>query len=404
VSSVRSGVRLQIVLLSVGLGSSLSSLALEPASLQLGPFYAAPTLNLETRYTDNLFRSEDDEKSTWILDTTPEVQTWLQNGNSTYSVSMQLQDFRYDSSMDDDFTDYRGNLDLHHEFNARNTLDVVGEWYDGHEERGTGLSDGNIADRIDKPVELETVDFGVRYTLGNQDTVARVEAGYLYYDREYQNYRTETQFRDYDQDRLDVAFYYTLAPRTDLLAEIRYIENRYDVVNLDDPDGSYDSDEYNYYVGFAWDTSAKTSGTLKLGWFDREYRSVARETNDGFSWEVDVFYKPRNYSEVNLESRRYSQETNGVGDAVDTQEYTVRWDHDWSNRASTHFEIVKGEYRYTNSDRTDDRWFSEVKYSYKFRRWFDISGGYRYEDRESSSSRSIDYSRNVCFIAVDLSL
>ena len=381
----------------------MCAVSVEPANVRLGPLYIAPTLNVETRYTDNLFRSESDEESTWIIDTLPKVQTWLQNGNSTYSASVQLQDFRYASSHDDDFTDYQGNLDVHHEFNAKNTLDMFGKLYSGHEERGTGLSEGNVVERIDRPVELDTVDYGAQYTFGNKESLARVVAGYRYYDREYQNYRDSTRFRDYDQDRYDVTAYYGLGPRLDMLAEVRYIETRYSDVNRFDRFGSYDSDEYNYLVGFAWDATAKTSGSIKLGWYDREYESSVREDDEGFSWEADVFYKPRSYSVFNLETRRFSQETNGLGDSIDTQEYAFRWDHDWNSRSHTRFEVVKGDDDYTGSFRSDDRWSAEAKYVYKAKRWFDLSGGYRYEDRDSNE-RSIDYSQNVYFIRADLSL
>ena len=149
--------------------------------------------------------------------------------------------------------------------------------------------------------------------------------------------------------------------------------------------------------------TAKTSGSIKVGQYDREYDSIARDEDDGFSWEVDVFYKPRTYSIWNFETRRFSQETNGRGDAIDTHEYAVRWDHDWSGRTSTHFEVIRSEEDYTGSFRADDLWYLEAKYKYSFRRWFDLSGGYRYEDRDTDEE-NFDYDRNTFFIEAELSL
>jgi len=390
-------------LLALSLVFSVATHAVEPANSQLGPFYITPTLDLETRYTDNLFRSKTDEKDTWILDTLPKVQAWLQNGNSTYSTSAQLHDFRYASSHDDDFTDYQANIDVDHEFDARNTLEAFGQWYNGHEARGTGLTEGPAGERIDSPVELETIDYGAKYVLGSEITAARLEAGYGYFDRSYQNYKEATRFRDYDQNRLDATGYYALSPRTEVLAEVRYLETRYDSSNNLDPSGSFDSDEYSYFLGLAWDATAKTSGSVKLGWFDREYQSSARKQDDGFSWEVDVFYEPRSYSVFNFETKRFTQETNGLGDAINTQQYALRWDHDWSIRSLTQIEITKAIDEYSGSTRDDDRWFAEARYSYRFKRWFDLSGGYRFEKRDSSNAQ-IDYSKNVVFLSVALSL
>ncbi|MEP6390090.1 MAG: outer membrane beta-barrel protein [Halioglobus sp.] len=402
-SSNRMKACLPCAIIFAGLSAAAPALGIEPANAQLGPFYITPTLNVESRYTDNLFRSEDNEKSTWILDTLPKVQTWLQNGNSTYSATVQLQDFRYASSSDDDFTDYQGNVDIHQEFNAKNTLDAFGKWYSGHEERGTGLAEGDVSQAIDKPVELDTIDYGASYTLGNKNTLARVVAGYRYHEREYQNFRDATRFRDYDQDHFSVAGYYGLRPRLDIVAEVRYFETRYGDVNRSDRSGSLDNDEYNYLFGLAWDATAKTSSSIKLGWYEREYESIARDEDEGFSWEADIFYEPRSYSVLNFETKRYSQETNGVGDAIDTQEYSLRWDHDWNNRSHTHLAVLKADEDYTGSQRSDDLWSAEAKYVYKFKRWFDVSGGYRYEDRDSSS-RGLSFDRNVYFLRADMSL
>ncbi len=61
---------LQALLCGAFLASSLA-LAVEPANWRLGPVYIAPTLEMETRYVDNVLRTEDDAYSSWILDTAP---------------------------------------------------------------------------------------------------------------------------------------------------------------------------------------------------------------------------------------------------------------------------------------------------------------------------------------------
>ncbi len=68
--------------------------------------YFTPTLDLETYYTDNLWLTELREKDTWVGVVTPRLQTWLQDGVNTYSLGFELKDSTYESSGDDDFTDY----------------------------------------------------------------------------------------------------------------------------------------------------------------------------------------------------------------------------------------------------------------------------------------------------------
>ncbi|WP_188109786.1 outer membrane beta-barrel protein [Pseudohalioglobus sediminis] len=395
--------RYTLAVVTVGNLCAQGALAVEPAPIKAGPVYIVPTVKAEARYVDNIFRSARDEKSSWVSDVRPRVQAWLKNGNNTYSLAYELADYRYFSSHDDDYTDHRVNLDIHHEFNARNTLNAYAEYFDAHEERGTGLAEGGLAQLIDKPVEYEQWRWGGDYTYGSRSADGRLTVAYDYLDLDYQNFRDVTRYRDREQDTLKGTFFWKVAPRTDALVEVRYIDNEYDRINPADPGGSYDSEEWNYFAGVEWQATAKTSGSVRLGWYDRSYDSRRRSDDDGFSWEVDVDYKPRSYSNFNFGTRRFSEETNGLGDAIDVEEYQIRWDHDWSGRSRTEVRSLWGDDDYTGYTREDERWQLEAKYLYNVDRWFDIGGGYRYEDRDSDRP-SFDYSRNVYFIEAELSL
>lgn len=379
------------------------SLAIEPGNVRAGPFYIAPMLDVNAHYVDNLFRSRDDEKNTWVTEYAPEVQAWLQNGMNIYALSYRLVDSNHASSHDDDYTDHQVNLDIHHEFNARNVLNLFGEFYDGHEERGTGLSEGIIAGLIDEPIEYERTTFGGDYTYGNRTSRGRLELFFRSTDYDYQNFREFTRFRDYQADTLGTTFFWKVAPRTDALAEVRFTDTDYDTTDPGALGGSLDSDEANYLVGLAWNATARTSGSVRVGMYDRDYDSSGREGDDDFHWEVDLTWKPRTYSIFNLETRRRSEETNGLGDYIDSQEIGLSWDHKWNLRSSTFFSALAAEDDYAGAQRSDDRVEVEASYQHEFRRWFDMGIGYRYEKRDSDF-RSLDYDLNLFFIEAKLSL
>jgi hypothetical protein len=395
------------VLAGIGALASQATLALEPANYSLGPVYLTPTLDTKVGYVDNLFRSDDDEKDTGISVVEPRVQAWLENGLNTYSLAYTLTDYRYFDSSDDNYTDNTVNLDIHHEFNAKNVVNVFAEYYDGHEERGTGLTEGlagvpGIGRIIDEPVELQRTIYGGNYTFGSKAAKGRIKLGAKGTEHEYQNFDEYTQYRSRDQYDYDGTFFWKIAPRTDLLLEVRYADVEYDKT-IPGPLGSLDSEEYNYFVGAAWEATAKTSGSLRVGAYDRQYDSSGRDDDDGFSWEVDVNYMVRTYSRLNLESKRYSEETNGVGDAVDTNWTTVSWMHDWSSRSSTELSLGGGQQDYTSSNRTDDIYDVNASYTFALRRWVDLGIGYRLEDRDSDLSR-FDYTRNEVYLEGKLSL
>jgi hypothetical protein len=379
-----------------------TAFAVEPANFQAGPVYIAPTLDVKTAYVDNLFRSDRAEKSTWMSELTPAIQAWLQNGVNTYSLAYEAVDYRYADSKDDDFTDQQVNLDIHHEFNAKNTLNVLGEYYDGHEERGTGLTDG-IGRIIDEPVEYERGTVGGDYTYGNSNSKGRLQLAAKRADYEFQNFRDVTQYRDREQDTVSGTFFWKVGAKTDVLAEVRYLDNVYDETDPENTFGSLDSEEYNYLVGMSWDATAKVAGSAKVGWYDREYDSARRENDDGFQWEVDLTYKPRTYSSIRAETSRFSRETNGLGDSINTEEFKLGWDHSWSSRSSTNVGVRLATEEYSGTGRDDDRVDVDASYNFAAKRWLDLGLGLRREERDSTQS-FFDYTRNVYYIEAKLSL
>ena len=377
--------------------------ALEPTNLQLGSLYLTPTLDLETYYTDNLWLTESNEKDTWVGVITPRLQTWLQNGVNTYSLILELEDSTYENSGDDDFTDYIAKFDLHHEFNAKNVVNAMAEYYDGHEDRGTGLIEGDLSFVTDKPVEYTRTSAGGDYTYGSKEGRGRVMLAAKTSEYEYDNYRDFTRYRDYTANTFGGTFFWKVAPRTDALIEATATNNDYDEDDPADAAGTLTSDEYNYLVGVEWDVTARTNGHVKVGMYDRQYDSSARQDDDGFTWEVGVSWLPRTYSEFDLVTRRFTQETNGLGNAVNTEEYALGWNHHWNQRAATNLRVRYYTEDYRGASREDDNYVAEARYDYEFRRWLDLGAGYRYEDRDSDID-SFSFTANIVFFEARLSL
>lgn len=381
---------------------SFSVYAVDPANLQAGPAFISPTLDTRVGYDDNLVRTKDEKKSTGYSIVTPRVQTWLENGPNTYSLTTALMDYRYFESSRDDITDYTINLDIHQVFTPRHTLDLYAEYRDFHEDRGTDVSEG-IGEFLDGPVKLDRTSFGGDYLFGSEISRGRLKLAARTVEHDYRNFPELTRYRSRDSYHYGGTFLWRVAPRTDALFETRYIETDYNRLDPEDDGGSLDSDEFNYLAGVTWEATASTTGSVKLGMMDRDYQSNQRDNDEVFSWEVDVTYLLRTYSRFNLASRRYFNETNGLGNAVDAQEVALTWDHDWSGRSSTRFKTAYGDEDYTGSVRQDNRYGAEALYKYAFRRWMDVSVGYRYEELDSDLEL-YDYTRNLVYLQADLSL
>ena len=396
--------KIQLSMLAAAAVGPLASpvLAITPANLQAGPVFITPTLDTEVGYVDNLFRSDEDKKNTGVSVVTPRVQAWLENGLNTYSFTTALIDYRYFDSSPDNITDNTANLDLHHVFDARNLVNVYGEYWDFHEDRGTGLTEG-IAQEVDGPTKLDRTTLGGDYVYGSESSRGRLKLGARTVDHHYRNQEELTRYHSRDSYEYNGTFLWNVAARTDALFEVRHIDTEYDRTDPTDVDGSLDSDEFNYLTGVAWEATAQTTGSVKVGMINRDYNSDARSNDDAFSWEVDLNYLPRTYSRFNLGTRRFFNETNGVGNAVDTQEVSLSWNHDWNTRSKTDVSLVFAAEDYTESDRQDDSYAAQALYTYAFRRWADLGVGYRFEEL-SSDLDFYDYTRNEVFLQAKLSL
>ncbi len=252
-------------------------------------------------------------------------------------------------------------------------------------------------------VEYERTTVGGIYTFGNLESRGRLNLAAKTEAYDYQNFRDITQFRDRDANTLTGTFFWGVGAKTDALLEVRYIDNDYSKTNPDNPFGSFDSEEYNYLVGMSWDATSTVTGSAKMGAYERSYSSSARQNDEGFQWEIDLSYRPRTYSSIQLETSRFSREANGLGDTINTQELKLGWDHNWSERSSTHFGVRVATEDYSGTRREDERVDVEASYNYAAKRWIDLGMGLRYEDR-SSDVDIFEYTRNYYFAEVKLSL
>lgn len=378
-------------------------LAVEPQPIQAGPFDITPTVDVDYSHTDNMFLSNNNEVSSNKLLISPKLEALLQSGNNTLRLNGQVDEADFSATDEDDYTDWRVGASSHLEMSSSASLDLNAGFFRTREMRGTGFSQGGLLPTA--PDRYEETTFGGMFTLGNNESIGRLELAVNSYDKAYFNNRLTTRFRDRDDLNASITFYYNLSPRTSLLAEYRNKDVNYgtDPVSVAGAVDTLDSENTYYYVGVSWEATGKTTGSFRIGDGEKKFDDPDRQTANITSWEANVQWEPLTYSIVNFNVSRSFDEATGVGNNLDRKNYLLNWTHDWSANLSTEVNLSYSDDYYTGSTRSDTMEAYSLKLNYSVRRWLDVFGTVSTDSR-ASNFNNFDYDQNVVAIGFAASL
>lgn len=375
------------------MAASTGAYAIEASSMKLGGMTFTPTLELSESYDDN-FRAvnNDNDESSWITTINPNFQLAAQDRLNVYKLTYAFSSDIFHSSHDDNNTDHHLDADAHMEFSARSRLDLNAGY-----DRVEDVADTEIDGVNDK---YHTYNIGGVYGFGAESATMQFELGANQQWLRYDNEGNLNKDLERDTASLTGTAYYRVAPKTRALAELRYTD--YDYV---DSNSTLDSDAMAYLVGVTWDATAKTSGSAKIGYSDKEFDDSSKDDADNSIWEVGVTWKPRSYSAFTLETRRSTEEgSEGGENYIDTTRTSLDWKHAWSNylTSDVNFAYIEEDYDDAASREDDTNEFG-FGLTYNLRRWVDVGVGYKYQDVDSTVN-SESYDRNIYMVKMTVGL
>lgn len=329
------------------------------------------------------------------------MQFVAQDRNNIYAFTYTGEYGVYWEDSDDNYDDHTLSGDFHLDLNDMNTVDAGLSFGKRHDNRGEGASEGVIAESRPEPDEYDIMGAAATWAIGRETARFGVELDAGYTDIEYTNNRRETRFRDRDDTRFAARLYGKAAPKTRFFVEVATKD--IDYANLPLAGARLDSDEESVSVGAEWDATARTTGAVKVGRVDKDFDADSRGSQEFTSWEAQVSWMPRTYSEFILSWSNLPRETNGTGNFIESEDLSLTWSHGWSSLLRTNVTVGDGTDEYDNNDREDDRTFFSVSAEYDWDRWISFNAGYRYIDRDSNIN-VFAYEQNVFHIGVDLSL
>ncbi|MBF6623121.1 MAG: outer membrane beta-barrel protein [Pseudomonas stutzeri] len=386
--------RIKASLLAIAVSAaSGSALAVEAMSIKLAEgLEFTPSLKVSESYDDNFREVEKNEESSWVTRISPTLSLTAYGRKSEYVLSYTADSDTFHSSHKDNNTDHHLTADAGFRFDARNQL-VLNAGYHKVEET-TSSTPGVEGDKYN------TKNVGGVYTYGAETATAQVDFGADYKELRYDNSGQLNAEKERDATALRSTFYYRVAPKTRVLAEVRHTD--YSYVS----EKRLDATNIAFLTGLTWEATAKTTGTVKFG---REKKSFDRNVYDDQSngmWEAGITWQPRTYSTFNLRARRALDEGENDASAIEATSTTLDWKHYWLDRVYSTASYTRSEQDYVDdktNNRLDKTDIFGLGLNYEMRRWLDIGVGYKYAENDSNV-RNESYERNIYSISITASL
>lgn len=372
-------------------------------------FDIIPALIADFHYDDNVLRDRDSTVSSWVNTLAPTLKANLVDGPNSYTINTAIKNAKYFSSSADDFLDAYLDGEAKLALASQHKLDLKmnGSWL--HEDRGTGISEGR-GGLLDEVTKFNSQNFKADYEYGSTGSTGKLRANARYYNKDYDNFRSLTKYRDHDLRELGAGFVYKTEGAFTLVAEATTADIQFKTQDLT---GDRNNQDTNYRLGAEWEMTALTTGTLKLGYQDKDFELASRENFTGFAWEVILQWMPLSYSGFDLSTGRRAKDVDALNvnaDYIIETTYAIGWNHQWSERFDSKlaYEYQTDEYNkivaQTNiRGREDVREVITAELNYKALRWLTLTGFVNLEDRTSTLG-VIEFDRSVYGLSVKITL
>ena len=288
-------------------------------------------IGLHFDLNDNIFDSTDQAIESWIARVSPDLLLSSGPGSRQFSAQYVGDYGKFLDSSADDYEDHKLTGLASFQTGSRGLLGISAAFELGHDGRGTGQTQGLPPDSPAfpaEPDEFERIGWSAQYTHGATGARGRVNLGVGESVLEYRNNPERTQFFDRKESYVFGGLTIGARENTAYVLQVSYTHNlEYDV---DRPAGSLSGAEWRALVGFTWEATAKTEGSIRFGAQGRSFDDPSKASTNRASWDIAVRWAPREYSYFDFGTSRENQETIGGGNFIDRSSYGVSWTHEWA--------------------------------------------------------------------------
>jgi len=363
------------------LGFCGSSAWAEAGDIPVGNMKLVPTVTLSEAHNDNVVLKETNLTSSWVTKINPGFTLNADDGANKYSLGYNLSDSIYHQSHGDDVLNHFFDLSAELGLTRKLLMNFNAHYNLTHDPRGSIVgAAGNVTipDAYHETMLSGVVDYGV-----NSHLIVNGE----FINKRYTNNHATTGARDKDTGKVGLEFDYKLTGKTLAILEARYQRFNYLTAPVD-------SSEQSYFTGLKWDATAKTSGSVRLGYLKKNFTKASLANGGFFSWELSAEWLPMTYSSWTLSGSSKSAESDGTGNYVKNTKVNVLWAHSWSEQLSHSISVGYTKGAYNGIVRNDKTTTVNASVTYQWLRWLAIKPAYDFLNLSSSTANS-SYKNNV---------
>ena len=350
-----------------------------------------PSVKLSVGRDDNVRATADAPLSATVTTLAPTLKAEAQRGSSLYNLTYAGTYTRYSGYSEDNTNNHDLTAGGAHTYSARSRLN----WNLGYQNRVDPRADAAVASA--EPDQWRGLNLSALYSYGAKQAKGRIETDYRYSNKRYQNNLATTAGSDVDTHQLGARYFWRVMPRTQLVAEARLGSAAYRVNKAND------NTDTRLLGGVTWDATAKTTGSVKLGYQNKRFDEPGKADASGATYEASVNWKPLSYSSWTLTANRAANDALSAGDYEQSSSLGLSWAHQWSTAISSRVSVSDASTQYVNDTRQDDTLTTGVGLAYSLGRRYSLGLDVARTQRDSTLPSS-NYKRNTVLLSLNAAL
>ena len=370
---------------------------LNPIGLRISGFVLSPSISVGTSFNDNIFATQNDEKSDLVTTISPAVLIASDWNQHSLRLSGEGTLTRYATNDVEDHETFNltadGRLDVYKDMNVSGALG----YQLGSEERGS----------VDDAGGLNPTEFTIGTLAGdifNKWNRLSARAGGRYQAYDFDDVATTTgSINNDDRDRaeyvLDARIGYEIQSEYEAFVQLIWTMVDYESA-LDDNGLNRDSDGYEIRVGTRIDLTGLLFGDVFIGYVNRDYDDAALRTVDKVVGGVDLTWNITPLTTIKGGfGRQISETTLATASGSISTKLQASVDHELLRNVIISAVTSVSTDDFEGSTREDDNLRAGIGAKYLLNRNFSILLNYDHLKRDSNASGA-DYTSNNVFLRV----